>query len=86
MTSFYDTIRKTGFRRGPSRLLGGVCGGIAQQFGWSVNVVRIVVLILMLLPVLGWAVYAVAWLLLPWQDGSIPLEGAFGGSTGSGPR
>ncbi|PWD50011.1 hypothetical protein C8046_04295 [Serinibacter arcticus] len=89
MSSFYDMIRNTGFRRGPSRLLGGVCSGISRQWGWDLTLVRIVVLVLMILPILSWAVYAVAWILLPWQDGSIPLQKAFsndGKGTGSGPR
>ena len=84
MNSFYDMIRNIGFRRGPGRLIGGVCAGISRQWGWDLTLVRVVVLILMILPVLSWAVYAVAWLLLPWQDGSIPLQKAFSGSNGSG--
>ena len=31
------------------------------------------------LPVLGVVAYLVAWLLLPWQDGSIPLQRLLGG-------
>lgn len=76
MTTFFDAIRSTGFRRGPNRVLGGVCGGIARQWNLDPTLVRIVVVILLLLPVLSWVVYAIAWVLLPWQDGSIPLEGA----------
>lgn len=79
MDKIFDAIRRTGFRRGPSRLVGGVCGGIAQQLGWNVTLVRVIVLVLLLLPVLSWIAYAVVWVLLPWQDGSIPLEQLFGG-------
>ncbi|CAM3655658.1 PspC domain-containing protein [Occultella aeris] len=74
MDAIFDTIRKIGLRRGPSRILGGIGGGIADQTGVSVGLVRILLLLLGLLPVLGWGVYLVAWVLLPWQDGSIPLE------------
>ncbi|WP_154793687.1 PspC domain-containing protein [Occultella kanbiaonis] len=74
MDAIFDTIRKIGFRRGPSRILGGIGGGIADQTGVSVGLVRILLLLLGLLPVLGWGVYLIAWVLLPWQDGSIPLE------------
>ena len=71
--SIFDSIRKTGFRRGPKRILGGVAGGIAESIGWNVWIVRIVVLLSFLLPVLGWVVYAIIWALTPWQDGSIPV-------------
>ncbi|WP_163542482.1 PspC domain-containing protein [Occultella kanbiaonis] len=74
MDAIFDTIRKIGFRRGPGRILGGIGGGIADQTGVSVGLVRILLLLLGLLPVLGWGVYLIAWVLLPWQDGSIPLE------------
>ncbi|MFC7430408.1 MULTISPECIES: PspC domain-containing protein [unclassified Agrococcus] len=71
--SIFDSIRKTGFRRGPQRILGGLAGGIARSVGWNVWLVRLVVLLSFLLPVLGWVAYAVAWALTPWQDGSIPV-------------
>ncbi|MBK5249317.1 MAG: PspC domain-containing protein [Actinomycetales bacterium] len=74
MDSFFDMIRRIGFRRGPNRIVGGICGGIADQTNVSVGFVRVLVLIAFLLPVVGVGVYFVAWLLLPWQDGSIPLE------------
>ena len=74
MNAFFDMIRSTGFRRGPSTILGGVCSGMARQWGWNENVVRLVVLILLILPLLSWVVSAIAWILLPWQDGTILLE------------
>lgn len=74
METFFDTIRKLGFTRGPDRLVGGICGGIAAKAGISVTLVRIGMLLAFLLPFVGVAAYAVAWLLLPWQDGTIPLE------------
>ncbi|HCX83922.1 MAG TPA: hypothetical protein DHV14_02050 [Micrococcales bacterium] len=80
MDSFFDLIRRTGFRRGPDRILGGVCAGIARQLGLDVWIVRLVVAVLLLLPVLSWVVYAIAWLLLPWQDGTIPLQSMLTGS------
>jgi phage shock protein C len=70
--SIFDGIRKTGFRRGPQRILGGISGGIARSVGWNVWLVRLIVLLSFLLPVLGLGAYAVAWAITPWQDGSIP--------------
>ncbi|ACQ80645.1 phage shock protein C, PspC [Beutenbergia cavernae DSM 12333] len=83
MTRFFDAIRSTGFRRGPSRIVGGICAGMAEQWNLDITIVRIVVVLLLLLPVLGVWAYLVAWLLLPWQDGSIPLERIFSGSAGT---
>ncbi|WAC65933.1 PspC domain-containing protein [Agrococcus sp. SL85] len=72
--SVFDSIRSSGFRRGPSRLLAGICGGIAAKLGVSPLIVRIVTLLLFLLPVVGWGLYLVLWAVTPNQSGSIPLE------------
>ena len=74
METFFDSIRKAGFTRGPNRLVGGICGGIAAKTGISVTLVRIGMLLAFLLPFFGVAAYLIGWLLLPWQDGTIPLE------------
>jgi phage shock protein PspC (stress-responsive transcriptional regulator) len=74
MGTFFDTIRRWGFRRGPDRLVGGVCGGIARATHVNVWAVRVLTLLLFLIPGIGIGTYLVAWLLLPAQDGSIPLE------------
>lgn len=74
MTTFFDSIRRTGFRRGPGRVLGGIAAGLANRLGASVTLVRLLVLLAFLLPGIGLALYLVLWAVLPWQDGSIPLE------------
>ena len=74
MNTFFDSIRRTGFRRGPQRLVGGVCGGVAARLGVSVVLVRLLLLLAFLLPGIGWVLYVALWALLPWQDGTIPLE------------
>lgn len=74
MDSVFATIRSWGFLRGPDRILGGVCGGIAARMGWRTSIVRLVMLIIFLLPGLSWGLYGLVWLFLPWQDRSIPLE------------
>ncbi|GAA0035499.1 MULTISPECIES: PspC domain-containing protein [Brevibacterium] len=79
MNSLFDSIRKIGFRRGPDRILGGIAGGLAAVTGLNVWLVRILVLLSFLLPVLGVGAYVVVWAITPWQDGSIPLQRAFGG-------
>ena len=74
MTPIFRAIRRTGFRRGPQRILGGIAGGIANRFSINVWLVRLLVLLSFLLPVVGVVLYLVAWILTPWQDGIIPLE------------
>lgn len=72
--SIFNSIRSSGFRRGPARLLAGICGGIAAKTNTNVWLVRLITLLLFALPVLGWGVYAVLWILTPNERGSIPLE------------
>lgn len=79
MRKLFDSIRNTGFRRGPERILGGIAGSLAEMTGLNVWLVRLLVLASFLLPVLGLGAYLIAWALTPWQDGSIPVEQVFGG-------
>lgn len=74
MASIFDSIRRAGFRRGPQRILAGICGGIAAKTQVNVWIVRLVTLLLFALPVVGWGLYAVVWVLTPNHRGSIPLE------------
>src|SRR5699024_7148379 len=78
MTSFFTSIRRIGFRRGPQRLLDGIAGSIAAGTGLNVWLVRLLILLSFLLPVVSWLLYVLVWILTPWQDGSIPLERALG--------
>ena len=48
-------------------ILGGVCGGIAEHFGWSATATRVVYVLLSALSVAfpGILVYLILWLVLP---------------------
>jgi phage shock protein C len=47
-------------------MLAGVCGGIAESYGWSPTVVRILWIVLGLLPVVpGTVLYVLLWILVP---------------------
>ena len=52
------------------RLLGGVCGGLAEWLGWSPTVVRIRYVVGSILSAAfpGAIVYVVLWLLMPQRD------------------
>lgn len=43
----------------------GVCGGIAEYFGWSPAVVRLLFVLSCLLPGPQFVIYLVLWLLVP---------------------
>ncbi len=49
------------------RLLGGVCGGIAQWLGWNPTAVRILYVVVSIVSVAfpGIIVYLALWLLMP---------------------
>lgn len=79
MRTLFNSLRRIGFQRGPRRLVAGIGGGLAEKFGIDVWLVRLLLLASFLLPVLGLGAYLVAWALLPWQDGRIPLERAIEG-------
>ena len=48
-----------------SRVIGGVCAGIAQRFGWSATTVRLVFVVSCLLPGPQFLVYLALWVLMP---------------------
>jgi phage shock protein PspC (stress-responsive transcriptional regulator) len=73
MTTLFSSIRASGFHRGPDRMIGGVCGGIARHTNTSVGFVRLLT-ILLALTVVSWFVYLIVWALTPDELGSIPLE------------
>jgi phage shock protein C len=58
------------------KMLGGVCAGIAQRYGWDVNAVRLAFILSCLLPGPQLVLYVALWLV-------IPMEGKTTASTGS---
>ncbi|MEV5412849.1 PspC domain-containing protein [Thermopolyspora sp. NPDC052614] len=48
------------------KILGGVCGGIAESLGWSPTVVRILFVVTMIvIPGSQLIIYPILWLILP---------------------
>ncbi|BAS10277.1 hypothetical protein AHiyo4_36990 [Arthrobacter sp. Hiyo4] len=74
MDKFFSIVRGFGLKRGPQRWLGGVCGGIAAKLNVDVAFVRIAFLVFCLLPGPAVVLYIAAWLVLPDQQNSIPLQ------------
>ena len=53
------------------RMLAGVCGGIAQRFGWNSTLVRVLFVIISIASAAfpGILVYLILWLLMPEENG-----------------
>lgn len=58
------------YRSRRHRILGGVCGGIADKLGWSPTVVRVLYVILSILSIgfPGILVYIVLWIAVPERE------------------
>lgn len=54
-------------RSSSNRMIGGVCGGIAQWLGWDVTVVRVAYVLLSIFSAAfpGILVYLVLWVVMP---------------------
>ena len=74
MDKFFSIVRGFGLKRGPERWMGGVCGGIAAKLKVDAAFVRIAFLVFCLLPGPAVVFYLAAWLVLPDQRNSIPLQ------------
>lgn len=48
-----------------SRVIAGVCAGLAQRFGWNANIVRLLFVLSFLLPGPQLIFYFVAWIIIP---------------------
>jgi len=62
------TGRRTLTRPRNGRIIAGVCAGLAERFGWSVFMVRLLFLLSIVLPGSQVIVYLVLWLLMPQRD------------------
>ena len=58
---------RPGLRRSRDKMIAGVCGGIAEQVGWSANRVRVAYVIVSVVSVAfpGILVYLALWFLMP---------------------
>jgi phage shock protein C len=56
--------------RSDNRIIGGVCAGIAERYGWKPRNVRIAFVLSGILPGPQFVIYLVLWALLPKSPGS----------------
>ncbi len=74
-----------------SRMIAGVCAAIAQQYGWDLSVVRIVMVVFALLTSgFGGLCYLAAWVIIPEAPYALPAPSGYSptgnvpsGTTGS---
>ena len=54
-------------RRSRNRMIGGVCGGLAEWLGWDPTLVRVLYVIVSILSVAfpGTVVYIILWIVMP---------------------
>jgi phage shock protein C len=52
------------------RIIAGVCAGLAQRFGWSVFLVRLLFVLSVVIPGSQVLVYIILWILMPNQRAS----------------
>ena len=54
-------------RSSSDKWIGGVCGGLAEYFGWNANLIRPLFVLSCLLPGPQFIVYLVLWIVIPKQ-------------------
>ncbi len=53
------------YRSAKDRILGGVCGGIAEYYGWDPTLVRLGWVLLSLIWGAGLLLYIILWIIMP---------------------
>ena len=66
-------------RSSTDKIIGGVCGGLARTLGIDPVIVRVIMAVVALLGGAGLAVYVIAWILIPTDEGTSALQDARAG-------
>lgn len=53
------------------RMIAGVCAALANRFGWSVTLVRILTVASLLLPGPQLIIYVIAWIIIPSESKAV---------------
>lgn len=59
------TTPKKLYRSKKDRMIGGVCGGLAQYFNMDPTVIRIIAVIILLFGTAGFWAYLIMWIVVP---------------------
>jgi phage shock protein C len=60
-----DRMTTTTLTRSDNRMIGGVCAGLAERYGWNPTTVRIVFLVSCILPGPQFLIYLALWIIMP---------------------
>jgi phage shock protein PspC (stress-responsive transcriptional regulator) len=55
-------------------MIAGICSGLALHYGWDLNLVRILTLLIILFTGVGALVYLVAWIIIPEAPYALPAK------------
>ena len=66
------------YRSRANRVIGGVCGGLGEYFGFDPTILRIVLVILIFFKGVGLLAYLIAWLCMPKQRDDAGYQQGFG--------
>jgi phage shock protein C len=69
---FQRTAQLTRPREG--RMIAGVCAGFAQHYGWDLNLVRILTVVIILMTGVGALAYLAAWVIIPEAPYALPAK------------
>ena len=53
------------YRSRENKMLGGVCGGLAEYFDRDPSLIRLLTIVIMFIPGAGFLAYLIAWLVIP---------------------
>jgi phage shock protein C len=57
-----------------NRMIAGICAGFALHYGWDLNLVRILTLLVILFTGVGALVYLAAWIIIPEAPYALPAK------------
>ncbi|MTE11629.1 PspC domain-containing protein [Nocardia aurantiaca] len=64
-TEFPNPAPKRLTRSADDKWIGGVCGGLAEYFGWNANLIRALFVLSCLLPGPQFLIYIALWIVIP---------------------
>jgi phage shock protein C len=62
------------YRSEKDKMIGGVCGGLAQYFNIDPTVVRLIFVLFLLLGGPGLLVYIIMWIVVPMDRGAVDVQ------------
>jgi phage shock protein C len=57
-----------------NRMIAGICAGFAAHYGWDLNLVRIITVLVIVLTGVGLFAYLAAWIIIPEAPYALPMK------------